>query len=59
MAQSTGAAEYADCISAEGQDSLNEYSRYYTRQSDGEAPVMMELWGMRSTSSLPSLSGPL
>ena len=26
-----------------------------TKQSDGEAPVMLELWGMQSTSSLSSL----
>ena len=30
-----------------------------TKQSDGEVPVMLELQGMRSTSSLSSLSGPL
>ena len=32
---------------------------YDTKQSDGEVPVMLELWGMRSTLSLPSLPGPL
>ena len=32
---------------------------YDTKQSDGEVPVMLELWGMQSTSSLPSLPGPL
>ena len=32
---------------------------YDTKQSDGEAPVMLELWGMRTTPSLPSLPGPL
>ena len=26
---------------------------YDTKQSDGEAPVMLELWGMQSISSLP------
>ena len=30
-----------------------------TKQSDGEAPVMLEHWGMRSVPSLPSLPGPL
>ena len=35
-------------------------SWYDTKQSDGEVPVMMlELWGMRSTPSLPALPGPL
>ena len=37
----------------------NVYPRYDTKQSDGEAPVMLELWGMRSTPLLPSLLGPL
>ena len=31
----------------------------YDKQSDGEAPVMLELWGMWSTPSLPLLPGPL
>ena len=30
---------------------------YDTKQSDGEVSVMLELWGMWSTSSLPLLSG--
>ena len=32
-----------------------------TKQSDGEVPVMLEFWGMRSTpllSSLPDLTSP-
>ena len=32
---------------------------YETKQSDGEVPVMLELWGMRSTPSLLLLLGPL
>ena len=32
---------------------------YDTKQCDGEVPVMLELWGTRSTPSLPSLPGPL
>ena len=35
----------------------NECPRYDTKQSDGEAQVMLELWGMQSTPSLPSLPG--
>ena len=54
---SAGAAEYSDSISAEGQDSPNECPAYNTKQSDGEAPVMLELWGTRSTHSV--LPGPL
>ena len=36
---------------------LNGCPGYDTKQSDGEVPVMLELWGMRSTPSLPSLPG--
>ena len=35
MAQSAGAAEFTDCISAEGLDPPNFCSRYDTKQSDG------------------------
>ena len=38
---------------------LNECPGYDTKQSDGEVPAMLELWGNRSTPSLPSLPGPL
>ena len=37
----------------------NKYPEYDTKQSDDEVQVMLELWGMRSTLSLPSLPGPL
>ena len=37
----------------------NVCAGYDTKQSDDEVPVMLELWGMRSTSSLPLLPGPL
>ena len=33
--------------------------RYDKTQSDGEVPEMLELWGMLSTSSLPSFPDPL
>ena len=39
--------------------SPNKCPVYNTKQSDGKVPVMLELWGMRSTPSLPSLPGPL
>ena len=42
-----------------GQDSPNECPAYDTKQSDGEVPVILELWGMPSSPSLPSLPGPL
>ena len=34
-------------------------SRINTKQSDGEVPVTLELWGKRSAPSLPLLPGPL
>ena len=59
MAQLAEAAEYANCISAEEQNSPNKCLGYDTKQSDGEASVMLELWGMRSIPFLPLLLGPL
>ena len=59
VAQSARSAEYTDCISPERSVSFNKYSAYDTKQSDGEASVMLELWGMWCTPVLPSLSGPL
>ena len=53
MAQSTGAAEYTDCISALGKDSPNECPNYDAKQSDDQVLVMLELWEMRSTPVLP------
>ena len=38
-----GAVEYTNCSSVQGYDSLNECPVYDTKQSDGEAPVMVEL----------------
>ena len=40
IAQSPGAVEYTDCISAEGQD---ESPGYDTKQFDVEVPVLLEL----------------
>ena len=46
-----GSVEYTDWISAEGvrPPPRNQYRGYDIKQSDGEVPVMLELWGMRST----------
>ena len=55
---SAGAVEYTDCFS-KTPNSPNECPEYVTEQSDGEIPVMLELWGIRSTSTLLSLPGPL
>ena len=41
--QLAGAAEYTNCISAEGEDYSNECPEYDTKQSDSEAR------GMRNT----------
>ena len=40
-------------------DPLQECPVYDTKQSDGEASVMLEIWEMWSTPSLPSILGPL
>ena len=57
MTQSAGAAEYTDCTC------IWHYAltapAYDTKQSDGEAPVILELWGMWNTPSLPLLPGVL
>ena len=42
-----------------GKTPTNECPEYDTEGSDGEAPVMLVLWGMRRTPSLPLLPGPL
>ena len=55
LTQSAGTVEYADCISAVGQDSPNECREYDTKRSDGEALLMLDLWGMQSTPLLPSI----
>ena len=59
IAQSAWAVEYTDCFSAEGKAPPHEGLGYDTKQSDGEVPAILELWGMRSTPSLPSLPGPI
>ena len=61
IAQSAWTVKYTDCISAEElkKKQKNECPGYDTKQSDGEAPVMLELWEMQSTSSLPLLPGSL
>ena len=59
FAQSAGAVEYTDCSSAEGKIPLQWVSWYDTKQSDGEVPVKLGLWGIRSTPSMPLLPGPL
>ena len=59
LAQSAGAVEYTDCTSAEGLYLSYQYLGYDTKQSKGRVTIMLELWGMLSTPSLPLLPGPL
>ena len=60
VAQSAETVEYANCTSAEESDPPPPYEcPGYTKQSDGEIPVIQELWGMQSTPSLPLLPGSL
>ena len=44
MALSAGATEYTDCICADAYDPANESTRYDTKRSQGEVPVMQKLW---------------
>ena len=46
------AVEYTDYFSAENHS--DKCPGYDTKQSDDEVPVMLELWGMRSSDSLQS-----
>ena len=39
--------------------STNDCTGKDTKQSVGDVPVMLELWGMQGTSLLPLLLGPL
>ena len=43
MALSAGAVEYTDWISEERKDSLDGCPVYDTKQSDGEAPVVVDM----------------
>ena len=48
-AREVGTVEYTDCVTAEGvRHPSNECPEHDIKQSDGEAPVMLELWGMQS-----------
>ena len=60
LAQLAGAVEYTDSISTGVGVKIpsNECPGYNTKQFHGEAPVMLELWGMWSTPSLSLLPGP-
>ena len=63
IVQSAGAVENTDYFSYRGvghpPTRQNKCPGYDTKQSDGEVPVMLELWQMRSTPLLPLLPDPL
>ena len=59
VSQLAGAVEYAAAPLQRGKTLSNVCPGYDTKQSDGEVPVMLELWGMWSTPLLPLLPGPL
>ena len=42
-----------------GKTPPNECPEYDIKQSNGKAPLVMELWRVQSTLSLPLLPGPL
>ena len=60
FAKSASTVVYTECTSSEGLDSPphNKCLGYDTKQSVGGASVILELWEMHSTPSLPSLLGP-
>ena len=52
--------EYTDCFSAEGKTpSPNEFPGYDIKKIDGKAHIILELWGIQNTPSLPLLLCPL
>ena len=46
------------CSGVRPPSTRNDCLGFDTKQSDGEIPVILELWEMQSTPSLPSLPGP-
>ena len=57
-AQSARVVEYTNCISAKAvKDAILDMT--LNTDTDGEAPLILELWGMWSTPSVPSLPGPV
>ena len=57
-AQSAAVAEYTNASLQRGKTPYNDYPEYDTKQTDDEAPLMLELWRMQGTALLPSLLGP-
>ena len=61
IAQLAEAVEYRLLLCSGGKIPLplNVFPGYDTKQSDGEVPVILELWGMGNTSSSSLLLGSL
>ena len=59
LVQPARAVEYTASLQRVKTPLLNKCPGYDTKQSDSEIPVMLELWGMWSTPSLPSIPEPL
>ena len=57
--QSDEAVETPTASLLSGKTTPNEYPGYDSKQSDGEVPVIGEIWGMLSTSPLWSIPGPV
>ena len=57
--QSAEAVEYTGAPLQRCKTSPNECPGYDTKRSDGEVPVKLGLWRIRSTPSLPLFLGPL
>ena len=58
--QSAGPVEYTDCTLQTGKITPpQECPGYDTKQSEGEVPLRLELWGMQSTPLLLLLPRPL
>ena len=57
LVESNGTVEYTDYSLQRGKTTPNEFPEYDAKRFDGEVPAVLELWGMQSTPSLPSLQG--
>ena len=59
IAQSAGVEELLPALQQKGKTAPNKCPGYDTEQSESEVPVILGLWSMRITPSLPLLPGPL
>ena len=59
LLQLVGVVKYTVSLQRSETPPPNESPGYDIKQSDGETPVMLGLWGMQITPSLPLFPGPL